>query len=905
MTQERCAVVQNIMTTESEERATDPATRQAADVRPRVCLTRRRPAVLRHGEPLTFGMPLPRGRIRSTSQLSIRNGAGAPLPIQVSAIDRWSDGSIRWALLDTVASSDDTTLDVEFGEESVATRTDSGSAARLEIRGEDVAIKAAPLSLLIKSGALLRWPIECDGESAVDADRSVLLLTSADASGAVTGQHGVMVDRIEPICDGPLRVSVRVYGHTALLDDEGCVAASPDRPLGDVMVRIDAFAGLPVLRVDVSLTNPRPAVHEGGFWRLGDAGSIFLREMSLTMALPRSNGDLVARLSPELDSPLESSRDGVEIYQDSSGGENWDSTNHLNRRGAVPHAFRGYRMTSADGVRTGLRATPIVGAQRGEHAAWVAMPQFWENFPKAAEIDDAGVKLSLFPRQSTDVHELQGGERRTHTFYLAFGPQDGVTEEPLAWVRDRTCAKFQPQWYAHAQAMPHLIPATDDPHEKYKNLVQNVVEGDDSYFAKRERIDQYGWRHFGDVWGDHEAVRKTEGAPLASQYNNQYDQVRGFLFNYMRSGDERWVGLADDLASHVADVDIYHTDEDRVQYNHGLFWHTWHYYDQSLSTHRTHPAEAGSDGAGGGPSGGHLYTFGLLIHYFMTGDLLSRDAVAELGQYVIDADDGSKTKWALIDGHPTGHVSESAPDYHGPGRATGNAINTLLDAHRLTGEARFLQKAEELLKRAVHPDTDLAVWKLDEPEIRWFYLLFMQSLGKYLDYKAELDQLGTMYAYGRAVLLKIARWMAEHEYVYLSRPDKVTYPTETWAAQEMRKVEVFCFAARHATGSEREVFLRKAEMFFDEGLTQLGEFPTRTLCRPTALLMCYGASMGYMDKHADATAAEPSVVVTDFGPIPTFTPQKAAVLTKLKMIAALGALTVAGVLTLSLWAWLS
>ena len=44
-----------------------------------------------------------------------------------------------------------------------------------------------------------------------------------------------------------------------------------------------------------------------------------------------------------------------------------------------------------------------------------------------------------------------------------------------------------------------------------------------------------------------------------------------------------------ELAVHVRDIDVYHTDEDKSAYNHGLFWHTVHYVDAGTSTHRSYP----------------------------------------------------------------------------------------------------------------------------------------------------------------------------------------------------------------------------------------------------------------------------------------------------------------------------
>ena len=62
-----------------------------------------------------------------------------------------------------------------------------------------------------------------------------------------------------------------------------------------------------------------------------------------------------------------------------------------------------------------------------------------------------------------------------------------------------------------------------------------------------------------------------------SHYNNQYDAIAGFATRFLQTGDHRWWTLADELAAHVTDIDLYHTTEDRAAYNGGYFWHTQHY----------------------------------------------------------------------------------------------------------------------------------------------------------------------------------------------------------------------------------------------------------------------------------------------------------------------------------------
>ena len=124
------------------------------------------------------------------------------------------------------------------------------------------------------------------------------------------------------------------------------------------------------------------------------------------------------------------------VYQDSSGGANWQSPNHVNRDGRVPTTFRGYRAMADGSEITGLRATPVASVHTGDSRLTIAAPVFWEAFPKAITLGQETCAVGILPRQSSDLHELQGGERTTFAFVLAVG-DDPVSDEPLAWPSDR------------------------------------------------------------------------------------------------------------------------------------------------------------------------------------------------------------------------------------------------------------------------------------------------------------------------------------------------------------------------------------------------------------------------------------------------------------------------------------
>ena len=158
----------------------------------------------------------------------------------------------------------------------------------------------------------------------------------------------------------------------------------------------------------------------------------------------------------------------------------------------------------------------------------MAVEHFWQNFPKAIEADSRRLTLRLWPRQFADLHEIQGGEQKTHVFTLAFGA-DPMARDAACWGRgavDRGRARrsgMRPPrrsriWRRRAE----------DIDARYRVLVDAAIEGDEAFERKRETIDEYGWRNFGDIYADHENPFSGEAEPIVSHYNNQYDAVNGF-----------------------------------------------------------------------------------------------------------------------------------------------------------------------------------------------------------------------------------------------------------------------------------------------------------------------------------------------------------------------------------------
>lgn len=868
-----------------------PLTSAARSISIRFATADRSSLGVRRAEPITVGVPLPKGACVDARHLTVVDADGSPVALQTRVLDRWTDGSVRWALLDFQAvvqsATDAFSLIVgnsvpEAGARSAIVWRDADGVLEIDTgravfslrRGHSARLDRD--SLVASRGDLFQ-SVAVDGVPIIAPERTGFSVHSSE------GPCAVAFDEIAIEEAGSIRTVVRARGR----------AIAPDAStLVDLDLRLHFFSGLSTVRIVATVRNPRAATHPGGFWELGDPGSVYLRDAAFSVGLADSSASLEPWCSETRDQAATPASLPLEIYQESSGGAEWQHPNHRNREGVVPLRWRGYRLRSGGSESRGDRATPIVGLGFGALSVAVTLPAFWQNFPKAIEATSHDVVVRLFPPQSGDVHELQGGEQKTHTFYIAFGG-DGVTPVPLDWCRAPLRAIVPPSWYEETRAVPYLTQRPDGPRSEYHTLIDAGLQQTHGFAAKREIIDEYGWRNFGDLYADHETMLQPD-ARLVSHYNNQYDAVAGFASQFMRTGDVRWWELMDDLARHVVDIDIYHTDQDKSAYNHALFWHTYHYVDAGLSTHRSYPKSPRV--GGGGPSNEHNYATGLVLHHFLTGDPLTREGALELARWVVSMDDGRQTVFRWVARSATGLASQtSSAEYHGPGRGAGHSIRALLDGHRLSGDSLLLRKAEELIRRVVHPNDDLIALNLFDTERRWSYTACLQALGAYLDVKAERDEHDEMYAYARASLLHYAEWMAPHEYPYLEKPELLEYPTETWAAQDLRKSDVFYFAARHSEGAARARYAERASFFFTTAVETLAKMPTRTLTRPLVLLLSHGTLHGWVRRYGLGDPAPPGGVSqgTAFGSPACFVTQKQRVKRRLAAVAAAGLVALA------------
>ena len=802
--------------------------------------------------PITSGVCLPKGTLPEKGEWLVESG-GAHLPAQTEVLNRWSDGSVRWMLTRFVAG-----------------RIAPGRTACTLLRPEKRAQHFSGSTSLRQDGVNLTLNIS-NPHNAIDEDlqlQPVLL----DTNGS------------------PLQLTVQnIDNHTS---GDVCSVFVVDTqvkntPAVSLRLQIEVWPHAGLIRTDVRIRNSRRAEHKGGLWDLGDSGSFTFGGLQLELNTRIQTGKIQWRA--ETTSEVRECRadETVSIMQRGSGSASWASTNHVDETNRSTVGSRGYRVTASSGTLRGYRSEPSINISDDDTNLAVAIPEFWQQFPAELSASNGNVTAGLFPA-SEWPYELQGGEQKCKSVCMSIGT---ATDEfhGLNWAYQQPRMIQSSDWIRRCNTIQWL-PATtqfeDRSLNRFHNYLTESTTNEFSISARRDKIDEYGWRNFGDVPADHEQTNYAGSNTIISHYNNQFDLIFGGIQNMLLTGDAQWFEMFGPLARHVVDIDIYHTDEDRSCFNGGLFWHTDHYVDAKTSTHRTYSRRNGSDAGsyGGGPSNEHNYTTGLLYYHFLTGDTNAKEAVVTLADWVISMDDGSGTIFGLFDSGYTGLASQTKfEDFHGPGRGVGNSINALLDAWILTEQETYLNKLEQLIHRSVHPNQDCNELQLNDAENRWSYTVCMTALGRYLAEKAEAGQRDANYDYVRRTLENYGRWMADNEKPTLSVPEDLEYLTEAWAAQDFRKANALRIAAACTDDTDLESRMRqKADQINDAAWKDLYAFDDKHL---TARCFSIVMTEGLRDlfhrtcRPEYMPPATESCTITDWQ---MFVPQKARVKSMLK-----------------------
>jgi hypothetical protein len=774
------------------------------------------------------GLPCPQGLYFQHQELSIGRSDNLVVSTALKPTAFWPDNSIKWLFIDGETSSKNLN-DCDFSLIHRKTRTHAKSPLALacEVEQKQLGISLESMSLWVDAENPLVGTVTI-------GDLKLPFAWQLDVSGKFQPFTSKLVkwhyetSYFSEHKQTPDRLSINF--------NYQLVSADPNLAPIEFNTEFVIFCHHRHIQVKSTLTNPNPAQHDNGTWDLGDINSCLINAFAFNIRGITGSAHIISIPS---EAPHEVKHQG-EIWQQSSAGKHSQSPIHVNAKRQLPDAVLGADFQIDDTRQVyPQRAEPSVFITGTDDRLVLTPEKFWQNFPTSLAVKEHTLSWSLFKALPNDPIELQPGEQKTHRFSITLQGKDGHDfTSPIA----PAMVVLNPSWVEHCQLVPWF--STKQLHDPLQAMINKGIQGPDSFFNKRENIDEYGWRHFGELYADHETSGYTGEALFVSHYNNQYDPLYGFLRQWLLTGNSQWFELAQDLARHVIDIDIYHTDLDKPEYNHGLFWHTDHYLPAETATHRTyskhHTSNAYQDHAGGGgPGGQHCYTSGLALYYQLTGCLQAKKAVVDLADWISHVYDGDNTLFSLLLAVKNRHRKDLKNIITGTyplDRGTANYMVALLDAYDVTGEQHLLAKVGHIIHYTVSPQDRIQDRHLDNVEECWFYTVFLQAVCRFIEVKNQQGEDADKH-YAIACLLHYADWMAEHEYNYLEKPEILEYPNQTWTAQDLRKVAVLSFAATLTSPQKAHNYATKAAAIKSYIVKALEPHEESSYTRILALLM--------------------------------------------------------------------
>lgn len=830
--------------------------------------------------PVSLGIPFAESAVSSLDNLTLTDN-GEPLAHQLTQTACWPDGSIRWALLEFHASMSIPPRNA-MDEKTVylcTTQTTDPGAHNAQPKGIYLPGNNDDDELLISTGqfdyTLNRKTISSIGlrnQRDGRKDRHYkLLLKLIDTNDNIVLASTESCEILS--ADNSQSTNVRYCGYFHIKEQKSSIKFE---------LTVTFFAKNSAIKFTLCISNEQAAKHSKGLWDLGDEGSIYFKHLSLEFLDPGNNAPASIVWKTTAKQQWENDAcNHLSIYQESSAGKNWRSAVHKNHLGEVPMQIRG-AIVQSDSNRS-LREERLcphifITGENAEPGISLYINNFWQNFPTALEVGQQGFSIQFFPEWFPDKFELQGGEQKTQEAFVDLLSN----QDSLDWVEYPLQATLSREYYASTNAILYLSDSDSELNHSLLDLVQAGIEGPANFFAKREVIDEYGWRNFGELYADHENLEFPGTGEVISHYNNQYDAISGFAFQYIISGDRRWFSLMDELARHVYDIDIYHTKLDRSEYNGGLFWHTDHYLDASTCTHRSfsidHAPEVYMDyQKGGGPGEEHCYTTGLMYHFFLTGNPKSKEAVISLASWITRVYESSGELLDTLFRFKKNKLPvlarllkrQKVAKYSYPlTRGTGNYINALIDCFWITSNEKNLSAVDNIIRSTVHPGDDLNARDLHNIEYTWSYTIFLQAVGRFLETKETLDERDDAFWYARDCLLTYARWIAEHELPYLEQHEVLEWPNHTWVAQELRKAWILFLAAKYSDRDNAE-FLERARFFHRYACEKLDENEQKQYTRILVILMQNQGIDSWFERRRTAGSYAGSPV-SSYGPPPQY-----------------------------------
>ena len=651
-------------------------------------------------EPVTSGVPLPRGLMTEVSKLTLLGPSEQPVPAQFTVATRWwPDRSIKWVLVDFQA-------DCPKDDKAVYTLTDGGQnpappvpvVARIDGDVATVATGAIKFTVNRARFNLLDqvWvdPTGRGGYGAKIVDGTSSILLSHGGTGFPKYKNFSPADdpnvTLEVEENGPMRAVLKLTGKHISTDD-----MPGDNHLLDFVCRITAYAGSGIVRVMYSLECKQgesiafaqpldrmwfsmATTLKEGTWAVGLPGGKAFHPGTDPKEFPDWQPDLVDKPGPE-----------VTKYYQAGHGDCWvasqDSTRIVYRGDFFRKRVPVYGTGKLD-KKANLTAGWLDVSDAGK-GVMGGFRYFWQTYPRAVKTDDGNNLIMMLKanfasrpdlltrRSDTRAHFYPGMSKTSEAMLYFHGPRaaDDLVRV-YAGLQDPLFAAAPADWYCQGtRAFGRLASSNKD---LYDAETLEIVAGYDA--AVRGSLDtimrfrdyefgdydQYGFFNFGDNIDFIRTQRGDPGDYHVTWDNGYYDYPRALMLQWARTGDRDFLDYGLQAQWHVMDLDMvsYHPNARMTGAN--------RYCDGTMHIRQ-------NQGIYVSDTFNHYKNQCHYMRYYLTGDRRS----LEMGLL--------STGFAMrVDGMSFGEP-----------RSIGHGICGVLSAYEATGDVKYLKRAQYLAHR--------------------------------------------------------------------------------------------------------------------------------------------------------------------------------------------------------------
>ena len=630
----------------------------------------------RQNVPITQGVPLPKGALHNLDSVWVEDSDGQPVSAQFRGLGRWDDGSLKWVLTDFSADvpaegegnyffcygqkpaliSSDAVIQIEESEDRITVCTgplrfvvnrrqfsliESVELGRLD--AEEAFIPECKVHTQDGDSAGEAWVRICESFDSTEGKRYLYGMGGNCLASLVKDDYAVELEEV-----GPLRTVIRCSG--AFEADIPFHHYAGYRPF-QMVTRIYAYAGqtyLRILHTVVMACNPRETEVE---------------EIALRVPVSLKNGVRFQAASLRSTEGSLNPDEAVLLHQRS------DNQFWLEQQGV------GQQRIIAEGERTEGWMT-IEDDQVGVGVGLRYMP---EEYPKALRAAGTGNGIDVFLWKGVDgkrlslkryAEEMSWGEgegvyadgtgtAKTSEFFVCFykAAEREVVPDRLRGLLTPPHVSIAPEWMAKCEVTGGFAPAAADQFPESERMMTGFLD----WLIRNIQLGR--WYGFFD-WGDALVTWEQEANDWRfygrwGWCNSEWDPRHGVWIQYLRTGRADYFQLGESMTRHSADVDTCHFHPFRPYMVGGCFRHS-------------------TDHFGDEPCASHTFLDGWMDYYYLTGDLRTYEVLQEAGEFL------SRYRWT------------EDPTYSFSLRSIANVLRGLLYLYEITGESRFLERAEEV-----------------------------------------------------------------------------------------------------------------------------------------------------------------------------------------------------------------